>query len=410
MKLTHFALILFSVATVDRAAESPWLIPAADRRIPIRVAAGGTPRFNKAIEVTIDFGKDQSPNLRSLRLIEIDNAGGVLDDAVPVQFDPAEPQARGDKRFTSGTLTFILQGKTASDATRRYHLYFSGDPKGPFTAPAVPSFVSVSETKILDDMPCFKIQTLNATYIYGKDGAGFASIIDRDGRDWIIYSHSPKAAGDYHGLPKFGHPEKLFHAGYKGFKSTITQQGPLKVQIYSEHTDGKSACTWNFFPTCAAITLHKFKLPTFWFLYEGMPGGRLDVNNDYVIRANGRKTTLAEPWTDNVPWVYFVSGPHALFLASHQKHDKVDSYVAWPFQPEADGAYQQMTVFGFGRKGYKELTQHIADLKDLPATYTIGFTDQIDFDKAKVVIESAYRSMQASVDETEIAPPWPALP
>jgi hypothetical protein len=410
MRLTHFASILFSVATFVRAAESPWLIPAADRRIAIQIQTGGAPRFNKALEVPINLGKDRSANLRSLALIEIDNAGGVLDDAVPFQFDPAEPPAQGDKPPASGILTFIFQGKTAADATRRYHLYFSSDLKKPFTAPAVPSFVSITETKILDDMPCFKIQTLNATYVYGKEGAGFANIIDRDGRDWITYSHNAKAAGEYHGLPKFGHPEKLFHAGYKGFKSTITRQGPLKIQIYSEHTDGKSACTWNFFPTCASVTLHKFKLPTYWFLYEGTPGGRLDVNNEYVIRSNGKKTTLAEPWTDNVPWVYFVSGPHALFLASHQKHDKVDSHVAWPFQPEADGAYQQMTVFGFGRKGYKELTQHIADLTELPATYTIGFTDQIDFDSARVVIESAYRSVQARLGEIEIAPRRPAQP
>src|SRR5438034_6922450 len=88
MKLTHLALILLSIAPVDRAAQSPWLIPAADRRIPVQVQAGRTPRLNKALEVTIDFGKDQIANLRSLNLIEIDNTGSVLDDAVPFQFDP----------------------------------------------------------------------------------------------------------------------------------------------------------------------------------------------------------------------------------------------------------------------------------------------------------------------------------
>ena len=30
---------------------------------------------------------------------------------------------------------------------------------------------------------------------------------------------------------------------------------------------------------------------------------------------------------------------------------EVDSYVAWPFKREGDGSYQDMTVFGFGRKG-----------------------------------------------------------
>lgn len=214
---------------------------------------------------------------------------------------------------------------------------------------------------------------------------------------WVVL------AGEYHGLLKFGHPEKLFHAGYKGFKSVIRASGPLHAQIYSEASDGKSACTWDFFPTYATVTLHKFKLPTYWFLYEGTSGGKLDVDKDVVMRSNGKKTPLSEAWTDNIPWVYFgvPQTSSALFMAAHQRHEKVDSYVAWPFKREADGSYQQMTVFGFGRKGYKELLQHIADLSQLPARYTIGFVDDTDFERASAMIESAYREMKVTVRPQE---------
>jgi len=37
-----------------------------------------------------------------------------------------------------------------------------------------------------------------------------------------------------------------------------------------------------------------------------------------------------------------------------------------------------MTVFGFGRKGFKELVQHVPDLKRLPARYSIAFLDHAD--------------------------------
>ena len=42
-----------------------------------------------------------------------------------------------------------------------------------------------------------------------------------------------------------------------------------------------------------------------------------------------------------------------------------------------------MTVFGFGRKGYKELVEHVPDLKNLPARFSIAFIDRADFAAAK---------------------------
>jgi hypothetical protein len=397
--LIALSIVLLSIPCA--AAEKSWS-GGDDHRLSIEIKAGGVIRIDRPVEVALNAVSDKPINFNSLRVVELDGQGQILDETVPFQFDAA-PDVKS-KSALSGSLDVLLQGKTAADAVRHYQLYFRSAGKA-FTAQAVAPRVTVTDNvKILDGMECFKIQTLNATYIYGKDGAGFASIIDRDGNDWISYSHTPKAAGEYHGLPKFGHPEKLFHAGYKGFTSVIQQQGPLKVRIYSEHADGKSSCTWDFYPTFATITLHKFKLPSYWFLYEGTPAGKLDVDRDFVVRSNGKKTLLSEPWTDNVPWVYFGSGKvdHALFMASHQKHDKLDSYVAWPFEREADGSYQQMTVFGFGRKGYKELIQHIADLTELPARYTIGFTDELNFEPASKVIESAYRPIEATAGPIEM--------
>jgi CubicO group peptidase (beta-lactamase class C family) len=76
----------------------------------------------------------------------------------------------------------------------------------------VPARVRVSEVTIHGGMDCFQVETPSATYVYGKKGAGFASILDKDGRDWISYRPGGKAKGEYRGLPKCGQPTKFFHA------------------------------------------------------------------------------------------------------------------------------------------------------------------------------------------------------
>ena len=52
-----------------------------------------------------------------------------------------------------------------------------------------------------------------------------------------------------------------------------------------------------------------------------------------------------------------------------------------------------MTVFGFGRKGFKELVQHVPDLKRLPARYSIAFIERADRDSA----EAARRNFGAGL-------------
>jgi hypothetical protein len=254
------------------------------------------------------------------------------------------------------------------------------------------------------DIDCYKVETATATYFYGKRGAGFARILDKDGRDWVSYRPDGKARGEYRGLPKCGQPTKLFHCGYgygqyktdNPFSSRVTVRDPDHVRIESETHDGKSACAWDFYPEHATLTLLRIGLPVFWFLYEGTPGGKLDAARDFVIRPDGTKTTLDQPWSQVVPWVCFGADetPFGFVLVNHQGPEpgEVDSYVSWPFLKDSDGSYQDMTVFGFGRKGYKELIQHVPDLKRLPARYSIGFVDRADVATARTACERLLRT------------------
>ena len=71
-----------------------------------------------------------------------------------------------------------------------------------------------------------------------------------------------------------------------------------------------------------------------------------------------------------------------------------------PFVKEKDGSFQDMTVFGFGRKGHEKLVQHVPDLTRLPARYSIGFVDRADYATAK----ATYERLRSAVDG-ESSPP-----
>ena len=242
--------------------------------------------------------------------------------------------------------------------------------------------VRVSDTTLFDDMDCFKIETPSATYLFGKRGAGFAGIVDPKGCDWISYHHGGQALGEYRGLPKCGQPVKYFHCGYgfgqytndNWFTSTITLREPTHVRIHSETARGDAAGEWDFFTDHATFTLLKIPGDLYWFLYEGAPGGALDAGDDFVIRPGGRRTPLTEPWKDVVPWCVFGAkeSPHGLLMFHHQSGSPVDSYVSWPYKPEKDGALNQMTVFGFGRRDWQDPKQHFPALSGLPAKLTIA--------------------------------------
>ncbi len=271
---------------------------------------------------------------------------------------------------------------------------------GSLPNPPEASRVRVSEVTLHDDMDCFKVETPTATYLYGKKGAGFASILDHEGRDWVSYRPGGQARGEYRGLPKCGQPAKFFHCGYgygqyktdNVFTSRVTERAADHVRVESATRDGKSACAWDFHPTHATLTLQRIDRPTYWFLYEGTPGGKLDADQDFVIRPDGTKTTLDTPWSQVVPWVCFGAAetPVGFVCVNHQEpaEGETDSYVSWPFQKDKDGSFQDMTVFGFGRKGYKELVEHVPDLTRLPARFSIGFVSTADHKTAKTMCEA----------------------
>lgn len=227
--------------------------------------------------------------------------------------------------------------------------------------------VKVEEDSRDEGQESFRIVTPAATYLYHRRGAGFSSLLDRDGRDWLGYRPKGGSDGKYRGIPNLVHPEGFFHPGGTACRSRIASREPDRVTIESESEDGAWACRWEIRPRTATLTVLRHAAP-YWFLYEGTPGGKLEEDRDFCVRSDGTRTPLSEKWTGDLPspeWVAF-GDPKAgrvLFLLHHEDDDAVDSY--WPMQ-------KNMTVFGFGRHGLKKF------LDRSPDRFTIGFLDATD--------------------------------
>lgn len=286
-------------------------------------------------------------------------------------------------------MVFVLKGKTSAHQKRWYLLtYGNNNPGVPETSEHL---IRLSDNVYHEEQDSFKIETRQATYYYHELGAGFASIEDSDGNDWLGYRPGGGPAGEYRGIPNMGYPEGYCHPGKTVSTSRILNKGPVKVSIYSESNDGKWSCSWDIFPSYARMTVLKTSHP-YWFLYEGTPGGKLDLNSDYCVRptVDGiTQTPASEKWEGDIrsqdmegEWLYFGDGVRALYLIHHEDDDAIDSY--WPMEGE-------MTVFGFGRLKLEKF------MTELPAHFTIGLCGSSDHETIKKVLDSAYRPLAVNV-------------
>lgn len=362
-----------------------WHDAARPYRLLLEADASGFTRIDKPAEAQVDFaaalrerGERAAFDPATLRVVEVAADGSAADPEVPFQYD-------------GNTLTWLIKGRTAPHAVRRYAAYF-----GAVRGSAAPPL------EVTDDVPyegqaSVRVATPAGVYTYHKEGAGFASILDRQGAEWIGYRPGGRAAGEFRGIPNLGKP--FGHPGYTGESGSTTRivsRGPLKVRLLSERRDGKWAALWDIFPHYARMTLLRNDGP-YWFLYEGTPGGRLDLDNGFQLFADGRRKPLAESWSGDLPgteWIAFTGNgsPRMLYVVNHQDDGAPDQY----YQMD-----RSMTVFGFGRE-YTCCGQY---LNASPAEFTIGFAEATDYHSVAEAVESAWRPMRARTGKIERRPP-----
>lgn len=373
--MLEFSLLLF-------AAMSAGMKPDYDARIPIEVRADSAVLGEKPIEAELSLKPGLDP--QSIHVVEYADPAltVVKDSAVPWQFDPA---AEG-----RGTLTFLMRSGIAAGQTRRFAVHFSRQAAARSQA-AGRQPVRVEDVAEHQGQPSLKITIDNATFIYHKEGAAFASLYDRDGNDWISYRPGGGSAGEFRGIPnlgEFGHPG---YRGNHGSRTVVKANGPLRVTVFSESKHG--SIVWDFFPAYARLTVLTAVKP-FWFLYEGTPGGKLDVPEDFWVTAGGTRRSVAESWNGDLAgreWVYFADGqmPRALFLANHQDDGANDQF--WQME-------SNMTVWGFGRE-YRCCTRY---LTEAPARFTVGLLDTKDYARASAAISDAIAEPKVLVGDVEI--------
>jgi hypothetical protein len=366
-----------------------WFYPAFRTRITVTVGAGGFERLDKPVDLFFNFrealnnaGGASSPATVSLQVVEIGANGYLLDDQVVWQYTPFNPAFESIQ--VTDRLTWLMKGATLPNQERIYQVYFDTTQQTN-AEPPVSRIIAVQDKVLDEDQLCYQINTPSGVYYYQKIAAGFSSLLDRDGSDWIGYHPSGGSAGNYRGIPNLA--PYGFHPGYDNSTSWLVDHGSLRATLYSRNKNEEAACLWDIYSSYATLTVAAVGERPYWFLYEGTPGGKFDPENDYIVHADGRRRSAAELWDEALPepeWLYFGSGkiPRVLYLIHHERDEFTDSY--WPMEGN-------MTVFGFGRapKGMP-LTQY---MKAAPAHFTIGFSEQNDLAAVTRIVNSAFREM-----------------
>ena len=357
--------------------------------LPITVETGGAPGSDVIAEVELTFPPEliraQAANgsiQPQFRVVETDVEGTQLDAEVPFQFDLGHGRRKG-------TLLILVKADSLRNNVRNYRVYSTAEPVN------IAPLVKLEDIGDYEGQETWKIITPSATYFYHHQSGGFASLIDREGKDWISYHPGNRDKGEFRGIPNIAPPG--FHPGQPNGKKPgkIIFSGPIRVRLLAETEDDNWGTYWDIFPTYARMTLFKKGPEPYWILYEGTPGGEFTVS-DYWVNSAGTRFD-SEPyvnknaWHGDLPkpeWVYFADAAlqRVLFLARHEYSPVIDEY--WHF---GDGG---MTVFGFGRgpraEGWQRLT-------DVPSHLTIGFVESTNHQDIAGIIQSTTQQLNVQV-------------
>ncbi len=390
-------------AVNPQLAVAPWFDANIQFRLPITVDANGYGRSEKPVEVALNFttilttlGSSGTFTEDSLRVVEIDNGGQVIDTAVPFQFD--EDAGFDATTNAAGTLIFMLIGSTPDTAVRTYHVYFDIAANGPFTPVVVAPQVTLT-TGVLDaGFDSYQIDTAVGTYFYHTQGGALASMIDLDGNDWIDYNSTPGTGGIFRGIPNPVHPTDggYFHPGTLTASSTVVNAGPLKVTVLSTAANSTWETLWEFFPNYARNSMLTAS-SNYYFQYEGVPGGTFEPASDFITWADGTITLLQDNRNldiANEEWLYFADPTigRSLYLSHHEDDNYVDGYF-----PYTDGN-GFMTVFGFGREGGTRY------LNSTPNHFTIGFANDTNYATMAPLVRGTYFDLLVTPGTAEVQP------
>ena len=257
-----------------------WHDDARRYRIDLTHTAGPTGAFERPAVTEVNLtgalssaGGAGSVNHLTLRVIEVDDAGQMVEAEVPFQFDPAPGFSATSNGV--GDLVVLMTGDTAPSTTRNYQLYFDVIGSAAPTVPVAPR-ITTTPGVIDEGARTTRVDTPNGIWFYDMDGGGFTSLVDSTGLDWIGYSTAEKAAGEFRGIPNLVTPNDggYFHPGRLNATSVLRSSGPLRTTINTEIPGTEWAMTWHIYAEYATGAVTS-KAGNYYFQYEGVPGGSL---------------------------------------------------------------------------------------------------------------------------------------
>ncbi len=225
-------------------------------------------------------------------------------------------------------------------------------------------------------VPCYIVETPTATYYLEKEGGGLSSMLDKEGVDWIGFHKAPgsESKGEYRGFPNAIHRQdgSYFHALNAGTDRSTSRVEKVEsdfVRIVFESGNEKWQGQWDFFPDRCVFTMTQVSEGFhYWILFEGVPGGTLDKEDFWYSSIDGNPRSIDDRNDIDLPnpeWIAF-GDPHTprmLYLFHHEDDSYPDRFY---------NMRDEMTVFGFGRKG-------IDKFLDTPQSFSIGFVESTNY-------------------------------
>ena len=208
------------------------------------------------------------------------------------------------------------------------------------------------------------METPTATYLINKESGGAASIIDKDGVDWIKHSKTYEgkitngADSEWRGLPNlvFRDPDNgVGHPVGKGLCTTVQK---TNNKLYVTSNSGLWEFSWTFKDDYAILSVEKNDPSrNYWFLFEGPNAGKFSPSTHYwsndidgvsYDQPNIRETPVNGTWQ----WAYFGDkSADRTFYVSMAENDTLIDFFAYMGNMHREGLESSdgMTVFGFGR-------------------------------------------------------------
>jgi len=199
----------------------------------------------------------------------------------------------------------------------------------------------------------YKVVTEKATFYYHPAGGIMVGVVDAAGKDWVGWNKSgSNDAGVWRGLfkPVFNWGWSAQSAAGAGVSSTVSEESDDYVKVSS--SKGGNATTWEFYPTCATMTVTAAG-QSYYFTYEGAPNGAFSKTNNLVgigtedepheigsySSSNDIGVNDGETWE----WAYLgdKNSENVMFMVHHDDDTKGDDFSS---------GWGNMCVLAFGRK------------------------------------------------------------